>query len=153
MGLYNTVRASEKAQGFMPTSSLNRIRMDRQMAMSNAWQQWIGLPEGALLRSRHRMPHVSVQSFPHFDIDPICPCERRRARVPELHARAGSSRSTGPWWPDCGHSEDGVPHAEDLVSTTKFLDDQTRRARASHAERSSLEVSSVLATTPQTPPM
>ncbi len=53
----------------MPFSSLDRFRMDRQMASNGARQQWTGLPEGAPFWSRlGDFTHLSNPSR-IFDVD------------------------------------------------------------------------------------
>lgn len=106
-------RQSEN-QGSMPFSSLNRPEMDRQVTLSDAWQQWIGLPEGALLWCRPGGFTSPSNPSRYFDVDyptlarrPASPCaERMRAFRP--------TTKTSPLRRGCGHLEDGVPHAEAL---------------------------------------
>lgn len=98
----------------MPFSSLNRIRMDRQMASNGAWQRWTELPEGASFVLR--LDGFTYLSNPprHFDIEPVTLARRSvspsagRPRALSRYRNLRSIKQVG------GYLEDGVPHAEAL---------------------------------------
>lgn len=102
----------------MPFFSLNRIRMDRQMASNGAWQQWIGLPEGASFWFRFGN-FTSLSNpfrFSNFDTEtlarrPASPCAGSLRALPR-HWMTRSTERGG------GYLEDGVPHAEALSPAT-----------------------------------
>src|SRR5690606_24304706 len=104
----------------MPISSLNRIRMDRQLATNGAWQHWTGLPEGALFGPW--LHHLDDLANPSHTLavarlscarEPASPCAGltrvlAQWRRPRVFSRAA------------GHLEDGVPHAEALSPTNAY---------------------------------
>jgi hypothetical protein len=151
--LYNTVRASGKSEGSMPTFSLDRILSDRQMALSGAWQRRMSLPEGASLDLRLHNTHVLVQPFPHFST-----AQHSSARVSASPRAAASCACRADEKhrcnkPGCGHSEYGVPHAEEPFTTNFDSACRYVEARAQAFAGSALVVSSALASASQSPPM
>ena len=151
--LYNTVRASGKSEGSMPTFSLDRILSDRQMALSGAWQRRMGLPEGASLEPRLHTAHVSIQPFPHFSSAPHSSAQASASPRAEVLRACRSDEKHRQDKPGCGHSQDGVPHAEEPFTT--IFDSASRfvEARAQAFAGSALVVSSALASASQAPPM
>jgi hypothetical protein len=110
----NIVRASERDQRAMPSTSLNWARSGQQLTLNGAWQRWIGLPEGAQFRSRLNNPTSLSETFRSFVLSYV-----RQSRTPASPC-AGSSRdlaeqrSTCFSFGSCGQLEDGVPHARAL---------------------------------------
>ena len=98
----------------MPTSSLNQSECGWQMTSSGAWQQWIGLPEGASLKFRLDNLADPSNLFRTIKTEPFS------SMFAPASPRAGSehvlarSRSASVTALACGHLEDGVPHAEAL---------------------------------------
>jgi hypothetical protein len=131
----------------MPLSSLDRILTDRQMASSDAWQRWTGLPEGAsLLLTFGDFTSLSNPPRP-FDIElgtlarrPVSPCAGR----PRALSRCRSTRSLERV---CGYLEDGVPHAEALSPANDVSPIQRRVSFARYVEKTLAR--SALATTPK----
>jgi len=132
----------------MPFSSLNRIRMDRQMASSGAWQLWTGLPEGALLWSRlGDFTHLSNPSRT-FDVDTRTLARRSASPCTERPRALPRQRKPRRYRLGCGHLEDGVPHAEALSPANRFSPIRRGLYPARSVEEPALAVSA-LATTLQ----
>lgn len=139
-------RQSEN-QGSMPFFSLNRVRMDRQMASNGAWQQWIGLPEGASfwswfgsftsLSNPFRFSKSETETLARRSASP---CAERLRALPRSWMTRSTERGGG-------YLEDGVPHAEALSPANRF----SPIARGSPLARCVEETMAVsaLATTPQ----
>ena len=147
------VRASGEKRRVMPFFSLNRIRSDRQTALSSAWQRRMGLPEGAPLKPRLNASRSPIRPFPHFSTaqqSSAWSTASPRAAVPcacrgvEMHRRNK---------PGGGHSDDGVPHAEEPSTTDFDSASSDIEARAQAFAGSTLVVSSALASAYATPPM
>lgn len=140
-------------KGRMPLPSLNRALAGRPMTLSGAWQRWMGLPEGALRKSRlNQLTNLSNPSR-KSRLCFIRVHELQRARVLDSRARAGAVRIPGSCEPDCGHDQDGVPHAEALPTTTTSYRSQAKRFGTGLRTRAALVVSSALASAPETSPM
>ncbi len=100
-------RQSEN-KGSMPFSSLNRVRLDRQMAMSDAWQRWTELPEGASLLLRFD-GFTSLSNPPRsFDIEPgtlarrsESPSAERRVRCLDIEELVPTSELADTWKMEC----------------------------------------------------
>jgi len=104
----------------MPFFSLNRIRMDRQMASNGAWQQWMGLPEGASFWSRfgNFTSPSNPFRFSNFETETLArrsasPCAGRLRALPRSWITRSTERGGG-------YLEDGVPHAEALSPANLF---------------------------------
>jgi hypothetical protein len=138
-------RQSEK--GSMPFSSLNRLRMDRQMASNDAWQRGTGLPEGASFWFRLN-GFTSLSNPPRrFDIEPET-FSRRSERPSAERSRALSRyRGTRSFERVGGYLEDGVPHAEALSPANRISPIQRSVFFARYVEETLAY--SALATTPQ----
>ena len=136
----------------MPFSSLDRFRMDRQMASNGARQRWTGLPEGVPFRSRlGEFTHLSNPSRT-FDVDNLTlahrsasPCTERLRALPRQRSPRFDRRGRG-------HLEDGVPHAEALSPANRISPIRRGACPTWYVEEPAL-VDSALATTPQASPM
>jgi hypothetical protein len=144
-------RQSESS-GSMPFSSLNRVRLDRQMVARGAWQQWTELPEGARCEPRRHdftypsKPPRTFQAKRNSSVRrSASPCAAR----PRVLALLGTPRviSLG-----CGQLEDGVPHAEALSPANRNHKPHGLSSRTRAKGREPL-AGSALASTPQIPPM
>ena len=137
----------------MPFSSLDQVRLDLPTATSSAWQRWIGLPEGALLRSRPGDLTSLANPFPHFHSARASFVPGQRARVLADRTHSAAVRKPGLRRPVCGQLEDGVPHAEALspFNLNYAFDKSSDRARSGTG--ASLVISSPLAATSQVPPV
>ena len=137
----------------MPFSSLNLVRLNLQMATSNAWQRWIGLPEGALLQSRPGDLTSLANPFPQFRSARTSFVPGQRARVLADPTHFAAVRKSGLRRPVCGQLEDGVPHAEALFPFNSIYAFGKFSDRAKPGTGASLVISSPLAATSQVPPM
>ena len=145
--VFTTLCERQSEKGSMPFSSLNRLRMDRQIASNGAWQRGTGLPEGASFWFRLN-GFTSLSNPPRsFDIEPgtlarrpVSPCTGS-PRALSLYRRTRSNERVG------GHLEDGVPHAEALSPAIRISPIGRRLSFARYVEKALAR--SALATTPQ----
>ena len=142
-----------RARGRMPFSSLNLVRLNLQMATSNAWQRWIGLPEGAPFRPRSGKLTSLSDPLPQSQIVCTSFVPGQRARVLAERTHSATFRKSGFRRPVSGQLEDGVPHAEALSPFNPICAFNMSSERARPGTGASLVISSPLAATSQVPPM
>lgn len=103
-------RQSEN-KGSMPSSTLNWVLRGQQSTSNGAWQRWMGLPEGASIKSRlniliclsetlrsfviYNAPFVRTSASPRADTS--CDGVYRRRLLPDL----AGMRNFGRWSASC----------------------------------------------------
>lgn len=148
----NLCERQSETQGSMPFSSLDRPLMDRQQTLNGAWQQWIGLPEGASFWSRlNSSMDLSKPSRTFFTANvssvptSASPCAGDLCGLTLWNNPCLTSQG------ECGQLEDGVLHA-DALSPANLQSTTRRHERGASAQAQFTLVIPSLATTPQTSP-
>lgn len=96
----------------MPFASLNRFDIGRPLAWNDAWQQWIGLPEGASFRFWLKSLAILPNPFRFIDVanissigTTVSPCAGRTGGLMQhskpRRQRVRGVRTIGRWSASC----------------------------------------------------